>query len=87
VTQIRAALDVTACTRILGVSRAGRWSFDTGPDLVADESVAAGIALMTWFVADVEAAAAVLAGLGARRAGDLFTIDALGGLEILLTGA
>jgi hypothetical protein len=85
VTQIRAALDIDACTMILGASRGGRWSFATGPDLVADKSVAAGIALMTWLVADIEAAAAVLAGLGARRAGDVFTIEALGGLEIRLT--
>ena len=85
VTQIRAALDIDACTMILGTSRAGRWSFATGPDLVADQSVAAGMALMTWLVADIDAAAAVLAGLGARRAGDVVTIDALGGLEIRLT--
>ena len=68
VTEIRAALDIDACTVILGASRGGCWSFRTGPDLVADESAAAGAALMTWFVADLEAAAAVLAGLAARRA-------------------
>jgi hypothetical protein len=87
VTQIRAALDIDACTMILGASEGGRWSFATGPELVADQSVAAGMALMTWSVADMEAAAAVLAGLGARRAGDAFTIEALGGLEIRLTDA
>ena len=42
---------------------------------------------MTWLVADLEAAAAVLAGLGARRAGNVFAIQALGGLEIRLTDA
>jgi hypothetical protein len=87
VTEIRAALDLAACTVILGASREGYWSFRTGPDLVADESIAAGTALMTWSVADIEAAAEALAGLGARRAGDVFTIDALGGLEIGLTDA
>jgi len=85
VTEIRAALDIDACTMILGTSGGGRWGFATGPDLVADKSVPAGIALMTWLVADIEAAAAVLAGLGARRAGDVFAIEALGGLEIRLT--
>lgn len=87
VTEIRAALDIDACTVILGASPGGRWSFRTGPDLVADESAAAGTALMTWLVADLEAAAAVLAGLGARRAGNVFAIQALGGLEIRLTDA
>lgn len=87
VTEIRADLDIDACTMILGASEGGRWSFRTGPDLVADESVAAGTALMTWSVADIEAAAAVLAGLGARRPGDVVTIEALGGLEIRLTNA
>jgi hypothetical protein len=72
---------------ILGAPRGGLWSFRTGPDLVADQSVAAGIALMTWFVADIDAAAAVLAGLGARRAADVITIEPLGGLEIRLTDA
>jgi hypothetical protein len=87
VTEIRAALDTDACTVILGASPGGRWSFRTGPDLVADESAAAGTALMTWFVADLEAAAAVLAGLGTRRAGNVFAIQALGDLEIRLTDA
>lgn len=87
VTEIRAALDIDACTVILGASKGGRWTFRTGPHLVADQSVAAGTALMIWFVADLEAAAAVLAGLGARRAGNVFTIEALGGLEIRLTDA
>lgn len=87
VTEIRAALDIDACTVILGASTGGRWSFRTGPDLVADQSVAAGTALMTWCAADLDAAAAVLAGLGARRAGTVFSIEALGGLEIRLTDA
>ena len=79
VTELRAALDVHACTATLGPPTGNTWRFDTGPDLVADASIDVGSAQMTWSVRDPAVAARALLDLGARRVGDLFSIGKVGG--------
>lgn len=85
VTELRAAVDVDACTAILGPPAGTTWRFATGPDLVADASIKSGSAQMTWSVRDIAAAAQALINLGAQRAGDLFRIGQVAGLAIHLT--
>jgi hypothetical protein len=85
VTELRAAVDVNACTAVLGPPTSTTWRFDTGPDLVADPSIKAGSAQMTWSVRDVAAAAQALVNLGAQRADDVFTIGPVRGLAVCLT--
>ena len=85
VTEVRAALDVETCSAIFGPPTGSTWRFDTGPDFVADPSIDAGSAQMTWSVRDPVAAAQALLDLGAQCIGDLFSIAKVGGLRVRLS--